>query len=347
MLGAGLDVMGGIASVEKSILDQGIPEVKLEHIATLQEGTATAKILVFKQAIVNFVWKILQKRVDIVHIHFASRGSTFRTMMLIIISLILRQTIVLHSHGAGFHIFYRNLPSSIKKIVNFLFGKCDRLIVLSNSWKEFYTTNLGLAANKIVVMQNPVKIPLSPQVKQKSDTIKFLFLGRIGNRKGAFELIEAFGSITEPARTKANLILAGDGDIKQARDLVKKYRLTRQITVRDWVNSEERDALLANSDVFVLPSHNEGLPMALIEAMSFGLATITTPVGGIPELIFDGDNGLLVEPGNIPELASTMQSMIEDESTRNSLGIRAEQTVASLDIRKYCSSLQSVYQSLI
>lgn len=347
MLGAGLDVMGGISSVEKLILEQGVPEVNLKHIATLQDVSKIKKILVFKQAISNFVSTLLQQKVNLIHIHFSSRGSTFRTLALIIISLFFRKPIILHSHGSGFHVFYGNQSLLIRKLINYLFNKCDHMIVLSNSWKKFYLNNLGLTESKIVVLPNPVKFPSHIKHSKDSDMVKFVFLGRIGERKGAFELIKAFSHIPSQQRSKAYLTMAGDGDVKQARNLVKDLELTKQIKILDWVNSEERDALLADSDVFVLPSYNEGLPMAMIEAMSFGLSIITTPVGGIPELINHGDNGLLVKPGDIPELASAMQSLIENEDLKNSLKIKAEQSVKPLDIQQYCLSLGSIYQSLI
>ena len=347
MLGPGLNVMGGISSVEKLILEQGVAEANLKHIATLQDVSTIQKILVFAKAIYNFIKTLLQEKIDIIHIHFASKGSTLRTVILITISLLFRKPVVLHSHGAGFHIFYANLPSWIKQIINYLFSKCSRLIVLSNSWKEFYVTNLGLVENKIVVLPNPVKLPSPIKHTKDSNTIKFLFLGRIGKRKGTFELIKAFAEIPTQHRDRASLTLAGDGEAKQARKLVEALGLTDRITILDWVNSQERDVLLTESDVFVLPSHNEGLPMAMIEAMSFGLSVITTPVGGIPELISHENNGLLIEPGNIQQLSCAMQSLIENEEIRNSLAIEAEQSVASLDIQKHCLSLKSVYQELV
>ena len=225
--------------------------------------------------------------------------------------------------------------------------KAHRLVVLSNSWKEFYIDNLGLEESKIIVLPNPVKLPSSIKYSKGSNIVKFVFLGRIGDRKGAFELIKAFAQIPAQQRNLATLTMAGDGDVEVARNLVKDLDLIEKIIILDWVNSQERDALLTESDVFVLPSHNEGLPMAMIEAMSFGLSVITTPVGGIPELITHNNNGILVEPGNIQELSSAMQSLIENDDIRNSLGIKAEQSVASLDIQKYCMSLKSVYQELV
>ena len=347
ILGAGLEVMGGISSVEKLILEQGIPNVELKHIATLEEGSIIKKIFVFKRAIANLIWTLCTKEINLVHIHFSSRGSTFRTLVLIIISLLFYKPIILHAHGSGFDIFYSKLPLWLQQIINYLFSKCNYFITLSNSWKKFYMTNVGIKENQIFVLPNPVKMPLFKRnYTKKSDNIKFLFLGRIGQRKGAFELIEAFSRLPLQQRTQASLIVAGDGETEKAIKLVKDLELSDRINIIDWVNSEERDALLSKSDIFVLPSHNEGLPMAIIEAMSFGLPIITTPVGGIPELISNGDNGLLIEPGDIQELSNAMQYLINNESIKNFLGTKAKERVASLDIEKYCLSLMSIYQSI-
>ena len=347
MLGAGLEVMGGISSVEKLILEEGIPNINLKHIATLEDGSIIKKILVFKRAIANLVWTLCTKEVNLIHVHFSSRGSTFRTLILILILLLFRKPIILHAHGSGFDIFYSNLPLWLKQIVNHLFRKCSCFVTLSNSWKKFYVTNLGIEEDRIVVLPNPVKFPSYKfNRKSNSNDIKFLFLGRIGQRKGAFELIEAFSNIPSTKRTRASLIIAGDGEVEKAKKLVIDLELSDRITIFDWVNSQERDALLSKSDIFILPSHNEGLPMAIIEAMSFGLSIITTPVGGIPELISNGNNGLLTEPGNTNELSDAMQYLIDNENIRKSLGTKAKERVASLDIKKYCLSLMSVYQSI-
>ena len=87
MLGLGLDVKGGISSVEKLILEQDIPEIKLKHISTLEEGSIVKRILVFQQTIANLLWTLYKEKVHLIHIHFAARGSTFRTLILIVISL--------------------------------------------------------------------------------------------------------------------------------------------------------------------------------------------------------------------------------------------------------------------
>jgi glycosyltransferase involved in cell wall biosynthesis len=105
--------------------------------------------------------------------------------------------------------------------------------------------------------------------------------------------------------------------------------------------------MLAKADVFVLPSYNEGLPMALLEAMSWGLPVITTPVGGIPEVVSNTQNGLLVTPGDIQQLSEAMQSLIKEEKLRLSLGSAARISVAPLDVKDYFGSLKSIYHSVL
>jgi glycosyltransferase involved in cell wall biosynthesis len=105
--------------------------------------------------------------------------------------------------------------------------------------------------------------------------------------------------------------------------------------------------LLAQADAFILPSYNEGLPMALLEAMSWRLPAITTPVGGIPEIITHQKTGLLIEPGDISALAASIKTLIDDESLRLTLGDEAYQQASKLDINNYSRDILNMYYSTI
>ena len=83
-----------------------------------------------------------------------------------------------------------------------------------------------------------------------------------------------------------------------------------------WIDAHERDRLLAESDVFVLPSYAEGVPMSLLEAMAAGLPCITTPVGGIPDVLTHGAEGLMVVPAMRHSLRAAMATFIGDETAR-------------------------------
>ena len=95
-------------------------------------------------------------------------------------------------------------------------------------------------------------------------------------------------------------MLAGDGDVEGVRQLAAP--LGDAVRVLSWIDPAERDRLLEASDVFVLPSHAEGLPMALLEAMAAGLPVIVTPVGGIPDAVTQGVDGVYVPPGDVEQL---------------------------------------------
>ncbi|MBG1243160.1 glycosyltransferase family 4 protein [Nostoc sp. NZL] len=347
MLGEGLERQGGIVSVQKLILEEATSDIQFRHITTLPNGSAAQKLLVFVQAIGKLFWNLLNKKSDIIHIHVSDRGSAFRHSITTVISWLFQKPLIIHTHSADFHVFYSELPQFLKQWLSWSFCKCTRFIVLSDSWKKFYIENLGLKPEQVIVLPNAVRIPAQIPQRIDSSQICFLFLGRIGERKGAFDLIKAFASIPAEDKSKVKLVMAGDGDGEKARNLIQTLNLTEYITILDWVDQEKRDELLAKADVFVLPSYNEGLPMALLEAMSWGLAVITTTVGGIPEIVTQSENGLLVNPGEIQELSEAMQSLIADKNLRISLGNNARIRVKHLDINNYLASLKYIYTSVV
>jgi glycosyltransferase involved in cell wall biosynthesis len=347
MLGESLARQGGIVSVEKLILQQAPSSIQYRHIATLVNGSVTDKVIGFGRAIIEFLWVLSRTEFDLVHIHVAERGSAFRKAILTLIALIFHKPIILHAHGPEFHSFYSNLPQVLKHCLSWIFGRSDRFIVLSESWKNFYRDNVGLKAEQVVVLPNPVKLPVRVPNRANSQQIAFVFLGRIGQRKGTFDSIEAFAALPAEYQSRSCLILAGDGEVKQARNLIANRSLSNCITVYNWLNPEQRNTLLARADVFVLPSYNEGMPMSLLEAMSWSLPVITTPVGGIPEIVTHGKNGLLVSPGNTQQLSAAMQSLIDDENLRFSLGSSARESVIPLDVNNYFNNLIDVYRSVL
>ncbi len=364
MLGTGLDIQGGITSVEKLILNNAPAEIEIEHVPTTSTGNSVANILIFTKSIQILCSKIFKKEIDIMHVHFAERGSTLRKTILITIGLLFRQSIIMHAHGATYREFYAGLPTFFQNILIFLFSRCFKIIVLSKSWQDYYSKTFCLNQHQAVVLYNPVEVPPSIPHRIGRQQLKFVFLGRIGQRggpldlakslisfpkqdKGAFDLITAFANLPVTDRQCVELILAGNGDLDAANELIAKLELTDKITIVPWLNATDRDQLLTQADAFILPSYNEGLPMSMLESMSWGLPVIVTPVGGIPEVIIDGKNGLLVQPGNQSQLITAMQKLINNEDLRISLGTSARKSVEGLDIHHYMSSLSQLYISAL
>ncbi len=349
MLGPSLEEKGGMGSVQTLILKTHPDDIEVQHISTW-DGTPSKYLQIHRLKV--FIWglmlllgKLFQGEVDLVHFHLAERGSALRMSLITIIATAFRKPIIVHAHGCEFHLFHAKLPQGIKQLLNWMLQQCTYLIALSESWKNFYVTNCGLTAEQVVVLPNPVAIPDKVPDRANSNKLKFVFLGKINKRKGVFDLLQAFAELAPEQREKSQLILAGSGEVEQVRSLAESLNLKEYITFPGWIDTARRNELLSKADVFVLPSYNEGLPMALLEGMSWGLPVITTPVGGIPEVVTHNENGLLVNPGNVQQLAEALQSLIESESLRLDLGSAARKRIAPLDVRIYVSSLFNLYCS--
>jgi glycosyltransferase involved in cell wall biosynthesis len=340
MMGAILTQNGGIASVEKLMLSYAPQQIEIQHIPSHDEGSAVHRIGIFVRCLLMLCWQLLSQPFDLVYIHISDGGSIARKVIIASIALLFQKPIVIHTHGAEFPKSYEKIPNIIKRYIKWIFQQSKLFITLSHSWRDFYITNCHLNPSQVVVLPNPTEIPRTiPNRDRKDDTVYLCFCGRIGHRKGAFDLINAFANLPDRYLDRTQLIMAGDGDIELAKQSIDKLNLTNKITLTGWIDSGTREKLLAQSDIFILPSYHEGLPMAILEAMSWGLPIISTSVGGIPELIVNDKNGLLIEPGNSEKLVNVMQTIIEDRDLRLRLGQQARESVLDFDIVNYWSNL--------
>jgi len=310
----------------------------------MNEGSKVRSAAVFARAMFSLSRALDGIDQTIVHIHFASRGSLLRKMILANMVLRARRPLIMHAHGAGFDQFYRSLPAPIRSVVNRTLQQASVLIALSSQWRDFYVQECEVSPSQVVVLPNPVRVP--PRVTDRAGRthVQFLHLGRLGKRKGGYDLVNAFASLPEAMRARARLVLAGDGDVEGMKKLAAP--LGDRVRVLSWIDAHERDRLLSESDVYVLPSYAEGVPMSLLEAMAAGLPCITTPVGGIPDVFTHGTEGLLVNPGDIAQLRAAMSTFIGDESARLAAGKRAHEGARAFDVHAYARRLADIYQRI-
>jgi glycosyltransferase involved in cell wall biosynthesis len=342
--GPALDVRGGVSSVEQLINDYLPTYASIRHVPTMDESKWFSRAAVYARA-VRVLWGSLQS-IDpaIVHIHFASRGSTMRKMLLAQMVARARRPLILHAHGAGFDQFHRGLPAALRVAVNRTLQQANVLIALSSQWRDFYVRECELSPSQVVVLPNPVRLPSRIAERGGRTEVQFLHLGRLGRRKGAYDLVNAFAALPEGLRARARLTLAGDGDVDEIKKLAAPF--AERIRVLSWIDAAERDRLLSESDVFVLPSYAEGVPMSLLEAMAAGLPSITTPVGGIPDVFTHGAEGMLVTPGDITGITAAMSGLIADEALRLAAGRRAHERARAFDVHAYARRLADVYQRI-
>lgn len=359
MIGPDLDVPGGVSAVENAILKYPPPGVQVDFHPTLtRHGAASAirsqpiryaikgsKILTSFIRLYNSVCK-KAKDYDLCHVHVASYGSTFRKYF---VCRKLSKTgcpYILHNHGAAYEAFYESLNPLLKQKVRHMFLSGRGTIVLSNWWYGFHRRILADDSHRLWILPNPVPVPPVPCWEQSSIT-SLLFLGRLDERKGAARVIRAISQLPQQTRERVRLQMAGDGAVDDTRALAEQLGVAPQVEIRDWIAGAEKEAWMQQTNVFILPSRNEGLPMAMLEAMAWGKALIVSPVGGIPEFVTDGVEGFLVPPDDIDAIADAIRKLAENPDLRVQMGMAARKRVEPLDIQNYRIRLGEIYREAL
>jgi glycosyltransferase involved in cell wall biosynthesis len=179
--------------------------------------------------------------------------------------------------------------------------------------------------------------------------VRLVFVGRLARVKAVDLLLEALGQMARRGLS-VRLDIVGDGAERPGlEDLVRDLGLGNTVRFVGQVPTTEVPGYLAAADVFVLCSHSEGMPYSLWEAMSFGLACVATRVGGVPELVTDGREGLLIEAGNPVALAEALGVLVRDPEQRLRLGQAARQRAVEKvrQQRSIPETLVAVYEQVL
>jgi glycosyltransferase involved in cell wall biosynthesis len=260
---------------------------------------------------------------SLVHVHMAERGSFYRKSLVLMCAHARRLQTVVHMHGAEFDAFVSGGPALQAALVRRVLESAGAVIALSETWR---TTLCSIAPRaNVVVIGNPVAVPADAALSAERDGV--LFLGRIGARKGAFALLSAI-RLMQDEGTFSRFTLAGDGAVAEAREIAAGLPAPHLVDTPGWVPAAEvHRQLLSTHGIFCLPSHAEGQPIALLEAMAAGMACVVTPVGGIPDTVRDGMDALVVPVDDARALADALTLLAKDARRRVALG-RAAQSAA-------------------
>lgn len=284
--------------------------------------------------IVRFVYSVFKylkflmiyKKYDLFHIHTASFGSTFRKMYYLKKIKKTGKKAIIHIHGAKYLEFYENLNQRKRRQVADFLESADLVLALSEDWKEKLEEKIGI--HNCGVLNNGIDTEAFEtaicDVKKNKD--RFLLLGRLGERKGAYDLVQAV-EIAVKDNSSLKVYMAGDGEIEKIKAQVREKNLQNHIEVVGWIDFNGKLELLKKVSTLVLPSYNEGLPMAILEGMAAGKAIISTTVGAIPEVVTD-KNGIVIEPGDVKALA---ESLVKCSTDTKMLCMMSEKNVEKVD----------------
>ena len=304
---------GGIASV--------VSQYKIyigkdfRHFSTIDYSNKLLNILFFPTKIIYFIsYLLINREIEIIHIHGASRGSFYRKYVIFLISKhFFNKKVIYHVHGAEYHLFIDEVSFRVRKNINSFIKNADSLIVLSKQWELFFSNTFK---HKSIEIVNNIVPFCDVQVKQMKEValVRFLFLGNIDKRKGIFDVLESVKQNKKLFENKIKIIIGGDGEVERLKQIISEYNLSDTVEYVGWVLGEKKRELFVNSDVMLLPSYNEGLPISLLEALSYKMPLISTHVGGISEILEHKKNGYVVEPGNIDQITESLRFYLENKS---------------------------------
>jgi glycosyltransferase involved in cell wall biosynthesis len=245
-----------------------------------------------------------------IHVNMAERMSVFRKGAVIVLSRALGIPVVLHLHAAELHHFYQQLPKPLQAMTRWVFSLPASCVVLGTAAQRFVVNELRVPSSRVEIVFNGVPAPTTPRRIIKENTVKrLLFVGNLSERKGVTDLLQA---LSHPGfeGMQIEVVFAGDGNIRSYQAKANALGLEKMVRFNGWSEQSEVAFLMAQADLLVLPSYDEGLPLVILEALANGVAVVCTPVGEIPSALRHGVTAYFVAPGDVSGLAEGLQALL-------------------------------------
>lgn len=290
----------------------------LKPLDTRGDASAVASLGMLLLALGKITYGRITGGLAGVHVNMAERLSLFRKSVVLTFSRFIGLPVVLHLHAAQLHHFYRTLPVVLQWAVRWTFSRATKVIVLGEAARAFVVQELRVPAERVCIVINGVP---QPTVARRDTTAlgrkkRLLFLGNLSERKGVSDLIAALAESHAAKQQDFEAIIAGKGDIANYQAKAKSAGVDNVIRFVGWADQAKAAMLMAEADLLVLPSYDEGLPLVILEALANGTAVICTPVGEIPNELVDGQEALFVQPGDVLGLANAIDRVFVNDALR-------------------------------
>lgn len=307
-------------------------------------------ILFFLKQYCSFVKTLsTDNAIQIIHIQGSSHGSFYRKLVLFVTAKYgFNKQVIYHMHGSRFEDFYHNSDPVSKFMIRFLVEQSDLVIGLSEYWRIFFAQNFRV--RRLEVLGNVINQRNTSEnmhSKAINGPLNVLFLGAIGQRKGIFDLLDVLREHRTIFEGRLVLRIGGNGETDRLQNYIREHSLASFVQFEGWASGEKKHELLSTSDVYILPSYHEGLPISILEAMHYQLPIISTPVGGTAEAVEEGINGFLVTPGDKDALYDRLMQFVTQPELAQTMG-----TASGWIVRRYLpetvfAQLCTIYESLL
>lgn len=312
------DVRGGIAAVTSGYYGSALESTyDIRYVESYCNGSKFQKLIKAIKGIIEFRKVLREFKPELVHMHTSFGPSFYRMQPFLYLAKKQGIPVIDHLHGADFKTFYIDASNKKKKLIKKVYNDFSKIIVLSKEWED--TMSEVVPREKLTVIENycmpqdikTIECLIGDRFRDK----QILFLGEIGKRKGGYD----FAAIVKKTLAEvpdAVFMFCGSGAKADVDDIVYDvYSVAgkEHAVFPGWLRGEAKEKVLRESAVYMLPSYDEGLPMSILDAMSYGLPVVSTNVGGIPKVVRAGVNGFLSEPGDTDSISTGLAKLLSDK----------------------------------
>ena len=339
---------------EREVVENQIDNARVDGVRIIQLPSLVRRIspLYDMRALYDLVRIIRSERPDVVHTHTSKAGILGR-----LAAKIAKVPIIVHTaHG---HVFFGHFGPVLSKIFlwieRLIAPLTDRVVALTAGESKDYTDLDLYPREKLVKIHSGVDVDKFKQVavgaveKKRSLGLeqKGLIVGFIGwllPIKGPMHLLKAMNDVWKD-HDDTSLVFIGKGDLDvDLRAKAMKISANGRVNFLGW--RSDIDEIMPVFDIFVLPSLNEGMGRVLVEAMAAGKPIVASNVGGIPDLVQHGHNGLLVPPGDEKALAAAIRQFIADPAKAEIMGQRGRERCHQYSIDAMVEKIDQLYSEL-
>jgi glycosyltransferase involved in cell wall biosynthesis len=350
----GLSLESQMTDWEKKAVESGIKEANTRGIKVVAIPSLVRKISPVQDLRAFFcLWRLMiQEKPSIVHTHTSKPGILGRWA-----AKMAGVPIIVHTpHGHVFFGHFGPLASRFFLMVERLMAFItDRMVALTEGEKNDYIAFSICDPDKIVTIHSGVEIDryMTAEVdiedKKKSLGLdpKGLVVGTVGwllPIKGPMHLLNAMARVWQ-SHPETSLVFVGKGDLeKELREEALRMEASGRVSFLGW--RDDIPEIMQILDIFVLPSLNEGMGRVLVEAMAAGKPVVASRVGGIPDLVKHGQNGLLVEPGDVTGLSLAIRKLLIDKKMQDEMGMKGRTMAQNFGVEKMVEKIDALYSSL-
>ena len=349
LLGPSREAISGVTTHLNALFGSRLASLfGLVHFQVGSEGrreNAFLKMVRFLTSPFALAVAILRHDADIVHLNTSLNAKGYwRDVIYLLVAKLCGARVVYQVHGGSLKVFGRT--RLIGAFMRWAARWPDVIVVLSQAERDAWR---ALAPTQLVeALPNGIDgSPYQRYNRNSSGILRLIYIGRLAPAKGLDETIEGL-RLAKDRGIAARLTIAGTGpEEARLRGVVREANLNNEVTFAGAAYGDDKARLFAEADVLALPSHSEGLPYALLEAMAAGVVPLVTPVGAIPDVVKDGEHGVLVPTKNPEAIAEALRRLAADRLALARMGAACRKRVASgYSIERVAKDFAELYWGL-